>query len=913
MHSQASFSVTNTTTHTASNTASAISAGKSGVVPEEIKEDQRHTWILQRISKMCETQMIVDQYALFMKENREKLEDFFADRIPVKYVFLWKSKNSPTKNEPPPILLDLEDDDDEDEDDEFHGENNSKKHGFSQSRGKPAPSLKEMGFRIDMDGLSEFHSPVHLQVFILTRLKKGYIPTTTENPDSASDLPCGEYLQFGTCFGSAFKHVNQIIDSRSAELEEYFQSEEINLNKTQDLLNAYQVSEASEAGPSVLHLSMESCPFLFNVPFQQTVKDIGAEDLEQLRSICSKWSQGLADVIEQFRESSYQNPGAETQVEQLIQLELDWWRNRQMELSRLQCLFNLPPNRRLLYLIGRHDNDIRSKFASYIDVIDELFDEAKDNTTTLLPIAREVNLALNTDDFGVVKSVLRKVLKTLRHAWMLSKQYSSDDKIVTLLEKITNIVLSRVKKSVQLSALNDVDALRKRSLECVSLLHYWESQYHETRLEIESSGRENRWELPIFDLFSRVNHVKSVCQDVSKVTETLQNLRSAFSDPFKEAIQDQEFMEGILKKIVELEQSFETLSFGMFSKNEAHHWSNQLNWFYREVRFLEIHFLGQIDEVFDHLTSAEAAIRGVKHILTHHNHPKCIRDAITHNIDKVMAKFICEITQSEKDFEQLRLANNPPSIPGLPPIAGSIMWTQQVLNTMQTPLEEMMSLPEFMSNKQWERCSKLFQVFRETLVFYQKSRYDQWCLRVSDILNQNLTRSLLIGVDDATEEANLPVSATNKQEPIPGYKVNFTSDLSDTLAEVKYLESQGFAVPNLARNMSIQESKLLKLAADLKELAIFYGQTVRLLKHAERELMRQEIEIARTKIWPGQDRLTWNSLGTHNFINGCTNQIAILLIKVEEVNRIGDNIATCVEHISAGQLLRFVFAISLPI
>ncbi len=36
------------------------------------------------------------------------------------------------------------------------------------------------------------------------------------------------------------------------------------------------------------------------------------------------------------------------------------------------------------------------------------------------------------------------------------------------------------------------------------------------------------------------------------------------------------------------------------------------------------------------------------------------------------------------------------------------------------------------------------------------------------------------------------------------YKVNFTSDLSDTLAEVDHLERLGFTVPDVARNMTIQ-------------------------------------------------------------------------------------------------------------
>jgi hypothetical protein len=42
--------------------------------------------------------------------------------------------------------------------------------------------------------------------------------------------------------------------------------------------------------------------------------------------------------------------------------------------------------------------------------------------------------------------------------------------------------------------------------------------------------------------------------------------------------------------------------------------------------------------------------------------------------------------------------------------------------------------------------------------------------------------------------------------------VNFTSDLSDTLAEVKHLERLGFTVPDVARNMSLQVNVILSRA-----------------------------------------------------------------------------------------------------
>lgn len=55
---------------------------------------------------------------------------------------------------------------------------------------------------------------------------------------------------------------------------------------------------------------------------------------------------------------------------------------------------------------------------------------------------------------------------------------------------------------------------------------------------------------------------------------------------------------------------------------------------------------------------------------------------------------------------------------------------------------------------------------------------------------QNLTRPLLL---------------TFESGQIRKFKVNFTADLSHTLAEVNHLERLGFNVPEVARNMSNQK------------------------------------------------------------------------------------------------------------
>ena len=65
---------------------------------------------------------------------------------------------------------------------------------------------------------------------------------------------------------------------------------------------------------------------------------------------------------------------------------------------------------------------------------------------------------------------------------------------------------------------------------------------------------------------------------------------------------------------------------------------------------------------------------------------------------------------------------------------------------------------------------------------FQMRRYDEWRYRVSDILDANLTRTLMLTLP--------PAEGSN----VKRYHVNFTSDLSDTLAEVKHLAVSIFSL-----------------------------------------------------------------------------------------------------------------------
>ena len=171
-------------------------------------------------------------------------------------------------------------------------------------------------------------------------------------------------------------------------------------------------------------------------------------------------------------------------------------------------------------------------------------------------------------------------------------------------------------------------------------------------------------------------------------------------------------------------------------------------------------------------------------------------------------------------------------------------------------------------------------------------RYDEWRYRVSDILDANLTRTLLL---------TLPPKEESNAER---YLVNFTTDLSDTLAEVKHLEHLGFTVPEVARNMSLQEGKLTGIAADLKKLVDKYHGAIDSLKPAEEALMLPELTTTQKSLNPGHSRLTWNSLGINEFINTGNQHISSLISKMRQVEILRLQLQEIVDFVSSKSLLK---------
>lgn len=373
-----------------------------------------------------------------------------------------------------------------------------------------------------------------------------------------------------------------------------------------------------------------------------------------------------------------------------------------------------------------------------------------------------------------------------------------------MLRKITIVLLVRVKNFVRLEELSEPTLVLVKASNSMMLLEEWQCSFHKTKMEIETSEREKRWEFSTLEIFSPIRHAKRICSDMIDTAMDIANLNLCFSHKFEMATQEQTIIQDARAKVVQLVSTFPGLTFDIFSSAVFHHWENHLNWFKRESRFLEVKITSQSKKMFASLISAKSAAEAMISLISQtgglnsqslpqQNNEVVIKNAFVTNIPMVVDKFIGEIKEQRQRFLALCVSPSPPiAQPDMPPISGTICWADGILERLDATLAVMKSIEKVEQNsafsdgendgygcnrdstekeeelgygekagadvagtsevdacgadvgkgrnKKWTQATHIYNEFRAELFAYKQRQYQGWCAHVSDILAQNLTR-----------------------------------------------------------------------------------------------------------------------------------------------------------------------------
>eukprot|EP00062_Callorhinchus_milii_P021625 gi/632978548/ref/XP_007905975.1/ PREDICTED: dynein heavy chain 10, axonemal [Callorhinchus milii] len=599
-------------------------------------------------------------------------------------------------------------------------------------------------------------------------------------------------------------------------------------------------------------INLEIPPIDLEADISQYVNDsIMVEKLEQC---IMNWQVQISSAIEEQLRKQPQgnNPLA----------EIDFWRERNATLSALSEQLKLPVVRKILNVVNEVDQVAIQNLDLIVAELNKYHVEAADNVRFLSTLERHFkNLATGTG-FHILMDTIPSMMNALRMVWIISRHYNKDERMVPLMERIAWEIAERVRKVVSVRTLfnKTSDRAKRSTLEAKRVLELWKESYFDVRARIEASGRDQRWEFDRKRLFEKTDYMITICQDLHNILQIREEFYNIFGSELKAVTGDPKRIDDVVQRVNDLVLPIVGLTFDQFNTRYYQMWKIVMENFNSQVQAIEGEAKNFIDESFKTLRSAEAAfdmLLRFKHIRS--------REAVN---KQMMRKFNDILTQycKEVDIVNNLFTNhmeNPPLYKNQPPIAGAIFWERSLFNRIKQTIVHFQEMPEMLASEQGKAAKAKYLELAKRMKMFEEKKYEAWLEETHQMLPVLLKQKLLAIVSMQN------VVKDEWDDQTSHYEVNFSPELQKIITETKYMEQLRFSVPQLARNVALQEHKFLRYVTGLKNLLSRYHKLLNSLNSAETQLLELHIQELQRIVRSGFKRLNWNSLGINDYLSRC--------------------------------------------
>ena len=161
-----------------------------------------------------------------------------------------------------------------------------------------------------------------------------------------------------------------------------------------------------------------------------------------------------------------------------------------------------------------------------------------------------------------ISDTIPNVTSSLRNIWLLSKCFNTDLKIHNLILMISQLINERVVNAIQLIEFKNPASLQVDTglvflfeyfqevlKNCVTVLERWKKNFLKTRMEIELSRKEKRWEFDINLIFADTDHINNICKDMILICKILMEIKNCFGEEMKKITTKPKFLDSAIKKI----------------------------------------------------------------------------------------------------------------------------------------------------------------------------------------------------------------------------------------------------------------------------------------------------------------------------------------------------------------------------
>uniref|UniRef100_A0A6I8PPI6 Dynein heavy chain tail domain-containing protein n=1 Tax=Ornithorhynchus anatinus TaxID=9258 RepID=A0A6I8PPI6_ORNAN len=626
------------------------------------------------------------------------------------------------------------------------------------------------------------------------------------------------------------------------------------------------------------------------ISLERDVSELAAdpEVVESLEQVVINWLKQISSAVDEQLKKSPQGSGPLAEIE--------FWRERSATLSALTEQTKLPVVKKVLEVIQDAESMLIVNLQPVLADLSKYHLEASDNVRFLSTVERHFKNLTHGTGFNVILDTIPSMMSALRMVWIISRHYNKDERMIPLMERIAWEIAERVCRVVNLRTLfkESRESAQTKAADAKNSLLLWKKSYFDVRAKIEASGREARWEFDRKRLFERTDYMASICQDLYEILQVIEEFYNIFGPELKAVTGDPKRIDDVLRRVDGLVNPLEVLTFDPFSSKCSHYWKYVMDDFKAEVLVIEKEAKSFIDESFKTLRSAEAAfdmLLNFKHIRS--------RDAINRQMmmkfNDILAQYCKEVDIVNNIFVQN--LDNPPLYKNHPPMAGAIYWERSLFFRIKHTILRFQEVEELLdSDRGREAKQKYLEVARRMKAFEDK-KYEQWRDWTEQTLPNLMKNSLL------AKGSSIEVPETSNKGTY--FIINFAPELQEAINETKYMEQLGFTVPELARNVALQEDKFLRYTDGMKHMLDHYHALMATLNEAETQLLDDHIHELLRVFRSGYKRLNWNSLGIGDYIIRCSQAIGKFESLVHQIHKNAEDINSKLFLIETASLFKF--------
>ncbi|RLN72009.1 hypothetical protein BBJ28_00019305, partial [Nothophytophthora sp. Chile5] len=614
--------------------------------------------------------------------------------------------------------------------------------------------------------------------------------------------------------------------------------------------------------------------------------------VQQLESTVIHWTRQIKEVINN-QDNAHNAEGAGPLE------EIKFWEHRTEDLSGITDQLNRDGVKEIVEILHAAKSSYLQPFETLSQIIKQGSTEANDNLRflqKLSPVCEDIARAQPDE----VPLLLPKLLNFIRLIWMYSRHYNTEDRITSLLRKVSNEIIVVCCKKISLPDVFDgnVEASIHHLEQSIQCGVSWKQIYHRASNAVNAaaSSPDRRWNFDETGIFAQIDAFVQRCRELLEVCEGQIQFARKGKDGKREELPTFGGHRGmeIVKSLRGIEAQFEghvdrlrKLDYDILDvKNTS--WHSDFNSFKNGMKDLEAMTQNVINGAFESVSTVSAGVDMLRSF-----QKVAQREAIKRCVEKrtidIFGMFKANIATIRNLFEKNKHA--PLLSPTEPQFAGSALWARSLLMRATDDLVRLQELADASNAVECDEAQNAFDGLRLVINEYIQRKYHDWIEDLNALGNTNISSRLenplmtKTSVDHGAKGSGNDAAAPNgvnlnahlkdnnalqnTEKTLIGrakkglLHCNFDRPLVNLFAEVHYWQyfNGEIQIPYMAHDICNQKEQLRVLREHVMLVVRDYNRILLELSSTERRLFEDVIRKLDRRIQPGLQKLTWVSKG----------------------------------------------------